>query len=80
MFGSEFVDEILTSQTFFVTCIGVYFLAFHIGFGPLKYTLLSEMFSPTEQVKWVLYVYCHTRYLENLNSSALKILALIGKC
>ena len=44
------LHHILTSKIFLITCIGLYIFSVNIGFAPLKYTLLSEMFTPIEQV------------------------------
>ena len=44
------LDQILASKIFLIICIGLYIFSVNIGFAPLKYTLLSEMFTPIEQV------------------------------
>ena len=47
---TNLIDTILSSNIFLVSSLAIYFFSVNIGFGPLKYTLLSEMFSPKEQV------------------------------
>ena len=49
--GSTVLGSILSSNILLVSCLILYFLSFNIGFGPVKFTLLSEMFTPTDQVK-----------------------------
>jgi len=44
--GSEFL---ISSNLFLVLCLLVYYFSYNIGFGPMKHTLLSEMFTPMEQ-------------------------------
>ena len=49
------LHNILTSKIFLITCIGLYIFSVNIGFAPLKYTLLSEMFTPMEQVPVIVF-------------------------
>jgi len=58
--GSPILDNILISNIFLVSCMVIYYLSFNIGFGPVKHTLLSEMFTPNEQETIV--GLCHTVY------------------
>ena len=51
MVGLVFLDHLLSSSMFFVFCLGFYAFSVCIGSAPLRPTLLSEMFSPTEQVR-----------------------------
>lgn len=60
IFGSPILDTILSSNMFLVFCLIVYFLSFNIGLGPIKHTLISELFSPGEQE--TLAGICHTWY------------------
>jgi len=56
--GSNLLEDILSSNIFLVCCLTAYYLSVTIGTGPVKYTLLSEMFTPTEQ-KTIAGI-CHT--------------------
>lgn len=47
--GSSFLGNILSSNIFLVSCLIAFYVSINIGFAPVKYTLLSEMFTPTEQ-------------------------------
>ena len=46
----EIVTTILSSTILLVATLVIYFLSFNIGFGPIKHTLVSEMFTTEEQV------------------------------
>jgi len=45
----EWLNTLLSSKIFIVICIILYYFSINIGFAPVKYILLGEMFSPKEQ-------------------------------
>jgi len=59
-FVPEIVRTILSSTILLVATLIIYFLSFNIGFGPIKHTLVSEMFTTEEQV--TVAGICHTWY------------------
>ena len=51
IFGSTVLDAFLSSKIFLICCMIVYFAGYNFGYGPIKFILLSEMFTTEEQVK-----------------------------
>lgn len=49
-FGSQLLSLLLSNNTFILIILSLYCLFFNLGFGPMKHTLLCELFSPREQV------------------------------
>ena len=45
------LNAVLTDNVFILTTLSLYLFFFNIGFGPVKNTLLCELFTPTEQVQ-----------------------------
>ena len=48
--GSSTLKSLLTNDVFLVSILVLYLVFFNLGFGPIRYTLQSELFSPKEQV------------------------------
>ena len=42
IFGSSFLDAIISSKVFLIICMIVYFASYNFGYGPIKFILLSE--------------------------------------
>ena len=51
------LNEVLTDNVFILTTLSLYLFFFNTGFGPVKNTLLCELFTPTEQVHTALNLY-----------------------
>ena len=52
IFGSENFDEFLSNNILVVFTLVLFVGSFQFGFGPMRYTLLGELFEPREQVCW----------------------------
>ena len=50
IFGSENFDELLSNNILVVFTLVFFVGSFQFGFGPMRYTLLGELFEPREQV------------------------------
>ena len=50
IFGSENFDELLSNNILVVFTLVLFVGSFQFGFGPMRYTLLGELFEPREQV------------------------------
>jgi len=49
IFGSENFDELLSNNILVVFTLVLFVGSFQFGFGPMRYTLLGELFEPREQ-------------------------------
>ena len=49
--GSSILHNFLTNHVFLVVVLVLYIAFFNLGFGPIRYTLQSELFTPKEQVR-----------------------------
>ena len=49
--GSSILHHLLTNNVFLVVVVVLYIAFFNLGFGPIRYTLQSELFTPKEQVR-----------------------------
>ena len=50
IFGSSLLTQILSNNILVVLVLVLFLGSFQFGFGPMRYTLLSELFLPREQV------------------------------
>lgn len=50
IFGSENFDELLSNNILVVFTLVLFVGSFQFGFGPMRYTLLGELFEPRGQV------------------------------
>ena len=51
IFGNAILNELLTNNVLIVVTLILFVGSFNFGFAPIRYTLLSELFEPREQVK-----------------------------
>ena len=51
IFGNAILNELLTNNVLVVVTLILFVGSFNFGFAPIRYTLLSELFEPREQVK-----------------------------
>ena len=51
IFGSANFNELLTNSILVVVTLILFVGSFQFGFGPMRYTLLGELFEPREQVE-----------------------------
>ena len=63
--GNSTVKMVLTNHVFLVTTLALYIAFFNLGFGPIRYTLQSELFTPKEQVRKMTMLGLITLFLEN---------------
>ena len=45
------LSDVFSNNIFILITLSTYLFFYSIGFGPIKHTLLSELFSPQEQVR-----------------------------
>ena len=50
LLGSTTLKSVLTNDVFLVSILVFYLVFFNLGFGPIRYTLQSELFTAKEQV------------------------------
>ena len=50
IFGNSLLSQILSNNTLVVLILVLFLGSFQFGYGPMRYTLLSELFTPREQV------------------------------
>ena len=51
IFGNANLNELLANNILVVVTLVLFVGSFQFGFGPMRYTLLGELFEPREQVK-----------------------------
>ena len=57
IFGNPNLNELLTNNILVVVTLVLFVGSFQFGFGPMRYTLLGELFEPREQVKTLTSIY-----------------------
>ena len=50
IFGSSFLNQLLRNNILIIVILVLFLGSFNFGFGPMRYTLLSELFQPRDQV------------------------------
>ena len=51
IFGNANINDLLTNNVLVVITLILFVGSFQFGFGPMRYTLLGELFEPREQVR-----------------------------